>query len=195
MLLTAGHCVWDITHRRWYSNWWFYPGYQYGASSLGAWSVRLASTTWNYYNNGTSADDMAIALVNKDSAGYTIVDRLGAHGISWNQPVNQYRRSFGYPITDSRWPGYTADGEDLRYCYGTDTYYSSGSFAGELNLSCRMTGGASGGSWLTNVQSNWLGYANSVNSNKGGIGAAYAYYMFGPYFGNEEVQVYNSWKS
>lgn len=195
MVLTAGHCVWNTSARRWYSNWLFYPGYQYGASSSGVWSYRLASTTNNYYNYGYSKEDMAIVLLNRNSAGQTIVDRVGAHGISFNQAVGQYRYSFGYPITDSRWPGYTANGEDMRYCYGYDYYYSSGSFAGQMNLTCRMTGGASGGPWLTNIQSNWLGYANSVNSNKGGIGSAWAYYMFGPYFGNEELAVYNAWRA
>jgi hypothetical protein len=196
LLLTAGHCVWDIGNRRWYTNVWFHPGYQYGANaSLGTWSARLLSTTWNYYNTGASADDMAIVLLNRNSSGYGIVDWVGAHGIAFNQATGYYRSSFGYPATDWRWPGYVADGEDLRYCQNYDTYYTSGSFAGQLLISCRMTGGSSGGPWLHNVQSNWLGYANSVNSNKGGIGAAWAYYMFGPYFGSQESAVFQAYRA
>lgn len=191
-LLTAGHCVWNASARRWYQNLWFYPGYQYGASSLGAWSVRNISTTWNYFNYGTSADDMAAVVVNRDGSNRSIVDVTGAMGTTFNGPTNQYRWSFGYPVTDWRWPGYTADGEDARWCYGTDWYYSSGSFAGQNYLPCSMTGGASGGPWLTNVRSDWLGWVNSVNSNKGGIGAGWAQVMFGPYFGNEELQVFNT---
>jgi V8-like Glu-specific endopeptidase len=192
LVLTAGHCVWDTANRRWYTNAWFFPGYENGKTPNAAWPVRLQSTTWNYYNSGASADDMAIVLVTKDSSGTALVNRVGGHGIAFNQPVNQFRTAFGYPITDSRWPGWTSDGEDMYYCQGTDSYFSGGSFAGQMLLGCRMTGGASGGPWLTNAQSNWLGYAQSVNSNKGGIGSAWAGLMFGPYMGSEESAVFQS---
>jgi hypothetical protein len=195
LVLTAGHCVWDIGHRRWYTNAYFVPGYENGREPFGRWPVRLVSTTWNYFNHGTSADDMAIALVTRNSSGTALVNRVGGHGIAFNQPVNQFRTSFGYPITDWRWPGWTSDGQDMYYCQGTDSYFSSGSFAGQMLLGCRMTGGASGGPWLTNVQWNWLGYAQSVNSNKGGIGAAWAGLMFGPYMGAEESAVFQSYRN
>lgn len=189
-LITAGHCVWNTSTRQWYTNVWFAPGYQYGATQ-GWYSARTMSTTWNYYNSGTSADDMGAVVVNAGSNG-RIVDVLGGHGSWFNGATNQYRTSLGYPITDWRWPGYTANGEDARYCQGTDYYYGSGTFAGQNYLGCRMTGGASGGPWLTWVQSNWMGYVNSVNSNKGGIGSSWAGVMFGPYFNNPELQVFNT---
>lgn len=194
LVLTAGHCVFNIGTRSWYTNLWFYPGYENG-KNLGAWSARQFSTTSNYYSSGASADDMAVVLVNRDSAGVPLVNRVGGHGIAFNQPVNQVRTSFGYPITDSRWPGFTASGEDMYYCQGTDTYVSTGAQAGQMWLSCRMTGGASGGPWLTSVASNWMGTANSVNSNKGGIGSAWADYMFGPYMGSQESSVFQYWRA
>jgi hypothetical protein len=189
-VITAGHCVVNASTRQWYTNHVFYPGYQYGGL-LGAWPVRYKVVTGNYYWTGASADDMAAVVVRPDALGTRIVNKLGGHGAWFNASVGNYRTSLGYPITDSRWPGYTADGQDARYCQGTDYYYSSGSFAGQLHLYCRMTGGASGGPWLTWVQSNWMGYVNSVNSNKGGIGAAWANRMFGPYFNNQELAVFN----
>lgn len=189
-LITAGHCVWDATNRRWYTNLQFYPGYQYGATQ-GVYYAKTYSTTWNYYNYGTSADDMGAVVVYPRN-GVAIVNALGGHGAWFNRSTNQFRTSLGYPITDWRWPGYTANGEDARYCQGTDYYYGSGTFAGQNYLNCRMTGGASGGPWLTWVNGSWMGYVNSVNSNKGGIGAAWANVMFGPYFDNKELQVFNT---
>lgn len=194
LVLTAGHCVFNTATRSWYTNVWFYPGYENG-KNLGAWPARQLATTNNYYASGAFADDMAVVLVNRDSAGVPLVSRVGGHGIAFNQPVNQVRTSFGYPLTDSRWPGFTASGEDLYYCQGTDNYVSTGTQAGQMWLSCRMTGGASGGPWLTNVASNWMGTANSVNSNKGGIGSAWAGYMFGPYFGSAESNVFQYWRT
>jgi V8-like Glu-specific endopeptidase len=192
LVLTAGHCVYDVANRRWYTNSFFVPGYENGQRPFGTWTVRVQSTTRNYFDTGASADDMAAVVVNRSSAGVALVNQVGGHGISFNQPVNQFRTSFGYPITDSRWPGWVSSGEDMYYCQGVDTYFSTGSFAGQMLLSCRMTGGASGGPWLTNVQSNWLGYAQSVNSNKGGIGAAWAGLMFGPYMDGQEAAVYQA---
>jgi hypothetical protein len=191
LVLTAGHCVYDVGNRRWYTNSFFVPGYENGARPYGAWTVRIQSTTRNYFNTGASADDMAAVVVNRN-AGVALVNRVGGHGISFNQPVNRFRTSFGYPITDWRWPGWTSSGEDMYYCQGTDSYFSSGAFAGQMLLGCRMTGGSSGGPWLTNVRSDWLGYAQSVNSNKGGIGAAWAGLMFGPYMGAQEAAVYQA---
>lgn len=193
-VLTAGHCVWDITNRRWYTQLWFYPGYENGAR-LGAWQVRQMSTTSNYYNYGTSADDMAVVVVNRDSAGVPLVNRVGGQGIAFNQPVGVMRTSLGYPKTDSRWPGWTSAGEDLYYCQGRDTYYSSGSLAGQMVLSCRMTGGASGGPWLSNVPSTWLGTVTSVNSNKGWVGSQGAPWMFGPYMGAQELAVFQAYRA
>ncbi len=188
-VLTAGHCVWDTANARWFTNAVFYPGYENGAYGA-AFTVRRMSTTGNYYSGGYSADDMAVVVVNTDSAGRRLVDAFGGHGIAFNQNVNMMRTSFGYPVTDWRWPGFTATGEDMYYCQGADSYYSTGSFAGQMVISCRMTGGASGGPWLSNVAQNWMGTAMSVNSNKGGTGAAWADWMFGPYMGAQEQQVF-----
>lgn len=193
-VLTAGHCVWDIANRRWYTQLWFYPGYENGAR-LGAWQVRQMSTTSNYYSYGSSADDMAVVVVNRDSAGVALVDRVGGQGIAFNQAVGVMRTSLGYPLTDSRWPGWTSSGEDLYYCQGRDTYYSTGSQAGQMLLSCRMTGGASGGPWLSNVASSWLGTVTSVNSNKGWTGAQGAPWMFGPYMGAQELAVFQAYRA
>ena len=189
-VITAGHCVVNASTKQWYQHLWFYPGYQYGAP-LGAWSAKTFGTTGNYYYSGASADDMAAVVVNPDSLGRRIVNRLRGHGAWFNGTVGNYRTSLGYPVTDWRWPGYTANGEDARYCQGTDYYYSSGTWAGQMFLSCRMTGGSSGGPWLTWVNGSWMGYVNSVNSNKGGIGASWASVMFGPYFNNSELNVFN----
>ncbi len=153
------------------------------------------STTSNWYYNTAFADDMRVVVVKRDSAGVPLVNRVGGQGIAFNQPVGMMRTAFGYPKTDSRWPGWTSSGEDLYYCQGRDTYISSGSQAGQMVLNCYMTGGASGGPWLSNVQSTWYGTAMSVNSNKGWLGAQGAAWMFGPYMGSQESAVFQAYRA
>ncbi len=189
LLLTAGHCVFSPGTRQWYTNLWFYPGYENG-KHLGAWPVRQVATTNNWFNRLAWADDMAIALVSRDSSGGAIANRLGGHGIAFNGNVNATRTAFGYPVTDPRFPGFTASGEDLYYCQGVDTYYPSGAYTGQMSLPCRMTGGASGGPWLSNVRSDWLGTVTSVNSNKTNTGI-----MFAPYMGAQEQSVFQAYRA
>jgi len=191
-LVTAGHCVVNPSTKGWYTNSFFQPGYQYGASTMGTWYGRQMWTTSGYYYNAAYADDMAAVALSTNAKG-AIQNTTGSQGIWFNGPAGGLMRTaLGYPKTDSRWPGYTANGEDARYCQWTNTYYSSGTWAGQEYLPCYMTGGASGGPHLSWVNSSWMGYVNSVNSNKGGIGSSWRHVMFGPYFGNAEGAVYNA---
>lgn len=194
-VIVAGHCVWDSVNRRWYTNVQFVPATENGSAPYGVWPVRYMSTTGNYYSSALSADDMAAVVVNRDSQGRTLQSRVGSQGISFNQPVGQWRTSLGYPVTDQRWPGWVSSGKDMYYCQNTDTYYSSGTWAGQMWLPCRMTGGASGGPWLTGTNTSWIGYLNSVNSNKGYADSRGSGWMFGPYFGTAEANVWNAVKS
>ena len=200
LLLTAGHCVFrpdpDGDGRIqgngfWYEHFQFCPGYEYGCR-LGVWNYRTVSTTWSWYGgvNGyyDFRDDVAVLLMHPNSRGH-LVNYVGGHGISFNEPTNLYRWAFGYPASDSRWPNYSYSGEDLIYC-GNQSY-NDGTYAGTMWMNCTMTGGSSGGPWLTYVQSNWLGYVNSVNSHKPYGGP----WMSGPYFGSQESSLFNYWRN
>jgi len=195
MVLTAGHCVYSPDpdgdgrisgNGYWHQNVFFCPGYENGCQ-LGSYSRRLMTTTpsWFYGTGGGYdwGDDIGIVLVNPNGNGQ-IVPFTGAQGIEFNATAQRFVWAFGYPASDYRWPAYTYSGEDLIYCPGTTIPVDGNHSA----LPCTMTGGASGGPWLTDVNySNWLGYVNSVNSHKPWGGA----YMGGPYFGNAELNLYN----
>ena len=114
---------------------------------------------------------------------------VGGHGITFNQSVGLYRHSFGYPAPDSRFPPFqtTYNGEDLAYCPAYDTYDTYG----VMKIDCTMTGGASGGPWITSPRSDWMGFVNSVNSHK----AWGSYFMGGPYFGQAESDLFQYWRS
>lgn len=195
LVLTAGHCVFSpdpdgngrITgNGYWHQHVQFCPGYENGCK-LGVYGARFLTTTpsWFYGSGGNYewGDDTAIALVNPNSNGY-LVNYTGGQGITWNAPANQTRWAFGYPGSDSRWPEYSYSGEDLIYCGGSSWAVTANHYA----MRCTMTGGSSGGAHLSYVNSsNWIGYANGVNSHKPWGGA----YMGSPYFGGAEGNLYN----
>ncbi|WP_281964126.1 hypothetical protein [Serinicoccus marinus] len=83
--------------------------------------------------------------------------------------------AFGYPAASPD------DGEELWRCSGVAGQDTRGTT--DHRLPCSMTGGSSGGGWITG------GVLNSVNS--------FGYQgerdvMYGPYFGSTAQQVYNA---
>lgn len=202
LVLTAGHCVYSPDpdgngsisgNGYWHQSFMFCPGYESGCR-LGVWNYRTASTTWSWYGGFGSAkrydfrDDVAVLLVSPNSRG-NVVNVVGGQGITFNAPTGLYRYAFGYPVSDWRWPEYSYSGEDLIYCPGYDS--NDGNIPGTMWMNCTMTGGSSGGPWLSYVGSNWLGYVNSVNSHKPYGGR----WMSGPYFDNPEGQLFNYWRN
>src|SRR5215203_1242803 len=165
LVLTAGHCVLNTITNRWSTNVQFCPGYQFGCK-LGSWQALRLGTTGSWYNSTSTnyhwEDDIGIVKVAYNSNRGYLVNSVGGQGITFNQSTNLYRSAFGYPAPDSRFPQYNNNGEDLAYCQN----YSGYDGYGQLFIPCTMTGGASGGPWLSFVGSNWLGYANGVNSHK-----------------------------
>jgi V8-like Glu-specific endopeptidase len=182
-VVTAGHCVYDVRNRRFYTKIRFVPGTENGSAPYGVWPARLVGTTPAWASGGAYRDDIGVVVV-KTLDQRRIADVVGAHGIAFNQPVNQWRTLLGYPVTDPRFPGWESSGYDLYYCQGTDVYHAAGSAGGQLEVPCRMTGGSSGGPWLTAADDSWMGTLQTVNSN----GPADA--MFAPYFDGPEAQLY-----
>jgi hypothetical protein len=193
IVITAGHCAYNPDpdnnglvsgNGRWYQNFQFCPGYENNCK-LGIWTAKRVTTTnsWFYGVNGRYSwiDDVAAVQVNLNANSRRLVNVVGGHGISFNASTGAFRSAFGYPLTDSRWPEYTYSGQDLVYCQGRDTYYTS-----VMRIPCTMTGGSSGGPWLRDVNSSWLGILNSVNSHKAWGGP----YMGGPYFGAAESRLF-----
>jgi hypothetical protein len=184
LVATAGHCVYDPFTGVWSENILFCPGYERGCK-LGVWRARNVFTTNNWFGAGDLNDDMAVVLVSPNESGY-LVDVVGGQGITFNENVGLGRHAFGYPVSDSRWPAYRYSGEDLIYCPGTDSYAS-----GSIVIPCTMTGGASGGPWISGFDASGLGYVNGINSNKPGPRRTGAKIMASPYLGAAEAGLFN----
>jgi hypothetical protein len=194
-LVTAGHCVYDSG---WAKAGWFCPGYQAGRCPLGSWPVRRFITTNQYVNRSDSRYDFALALTKsryrRGGSWHrgTVGSIAGTQGIAFNQTASAYRWALGYPTTDSRWPGARYDPRYLTWCPQRESSWQPGE--GMLFIWCGMTGGSSGGPWISWPNAEWIGYVNSLQSHKGCKGNRCADYDYGPYFGNEIEAVWSYWQ-
>jgi V8-like Glu-specific endopeptidase len=178
-VMTAGHCV--KLGGAWHTNWVFVPGYNSGNAPYGTWTARATLATPQWAASEDINYDVGAAVVNLLN-GSALTDVVGAQGIAFNQARGQAMYAFGYPAASPY------DGTRLIYCSGVtfnDFFLSMG-----IGMDCNMTGGASGGPWFQQFsESTGTGIQNSVNSFKYNF---FPNWMFGPYFGTDAQNVYNT---
>jgi V8-like Glu-specific endopeptidase len=182
-IITAGHCCYDSTTKKWNinDNFIFIPAYQSGAQPYGKWAARLmtAYTAWTV--NEKYNYDVCFVNLHKNSKGQHIQDLQGAEGIGANYPRNALVYSFGYPVN-------LAHGEIMQYCSAktASSVYGHG-YVGQT-IPCDMTGGCSGGPWLQNFDiSTGMGITTSLNSFT--INSI-SNHMNGPYFDSSIWSLY-----
>ncbi|MFC5825095.1 trypsin-like serine peptidase [Nonomuraea insulae] len=179
VVITAGHCVKidGAAHR----NWVFVPAFDDGQRPFGTWVATAMFTTQQWNANEDINFDVA-AVVVAPLNGRTLTDVVGGQGVAFNQARQRQMFAFGYPAADP------FDGSELIYCSGrsfNDTVMTT-----DQGLRCNMTGGSSGGPWFQNFnESTGLGWLNSVNSFTYNFAPNF---MFGPFFGDEAMAVYQA---
>ena len=187
---TAGHCVRQAGSGGRLGpkvrNWVFAPAYQNGYAPRGVWAAKYTNTTggWAYY--GSYGDDAGAVVVYPSSNGTRLANYVGSLGITWNQPVRQNWRAFGYPAYDLRAPSMNFNGMYNYMCTAPTaalTNYNA------MGIGCDMTGGSSGGAWTIGLSSSG-GWVNSVNSHKNFRDQPKA--MYGPYQGTAEANLFNA---
>jgi hypothetical protein len=174
VVTTAGHCVKDGAGS-WATNWAFVPAYNNGARPYGTWTARNLVTTNAWATQTDINYDGGFAVMNALNGRY-LTDVVGGQGIAFNQPRGLYYNAYGYPAAAP------FNGQTLQSCAG---YAQNDIYGGTQSqrIPCNMTGGSSGGPWLTS------GLINSVNSfGYNGVRNQ----MFGPYFGSAIQSAYNT---
>jgi V8-like Glu-specific endopeptidase len=173
VVFTAGHCVHEGHH--WLGHKWvFVPGYDHGERPFGVFAAKWLGTTPQWLAHGNENYDVGAAVVTRNERGQRLAEAVGADGIAWNLPPAQTFDVYGYPVA----PPF--DGSSLQHCpetpfEGHDLF--SFLYSGPLNLAveCNVTGGASGGGWVTSGGAldgvTTYGYPDNPSTD------------FGPYFG------------
>ncbi|HLI08906.1 MAG TPA: hypothetical protein VKV40_20250 [Ktedonobacteraceae bacterium] len=156
---TAGHCVVEGgsgSSPDWYTNWIFCPQYFKGSTPYGCWAEYEAWTWSDWINSGSLEDDFGDVAVYNNSYGYgNLVNVVGGTGWAYNYSPSKTFTDLGYPA-ESPYNG------NLMYsCKSTGTGYSYDDGT-VVETTCDMTGGCSGGPWLTSIKG-VFGYVNGHN--------------------------------
>ncbi|MGH8876087.1 MAG: trypsin-like serine peptidase [Stackebrandtia sp.] len=163
VLATARHCGFENNGR----NYRFAPDYESGNTPHGWWDWKSAG--WTSGGDGVAFDYAFIVLNKKD--GRTVTDAVGSSGIAFNNAIDRDAQITGIPgATDA-----------VFNCNGKA--YTNGNNQQLMDDCNGMSGGASGGAWLQDMDGN-SGY--QVGTYFGSVGDAAA----GSYFGNEAMEVW-----
>jgi hypothetical protein len=175
LVTTAGHCV-NEGPGAYVTNFAFVPKYENGSRPYGTFTANSLVTTEQWRTSGDFNHDIGFATMNP-LGGKTLVATVGAsYPIAFNLGYNLTFDAYGYPAATPY------DGQTLWRCSGPTTKDTRGST--DNRLPCSMTGGSSGGGWITPG-----GYLNSLNSF-GYRGEKNV--MYGPYFGSVEEALYQT---
>jgi hypothetical protein len=174
LVFTAGACVHQGSggfDSGWYTNVVFVPGYRNGSAPYDRWYAKERWTNSAWANSADQGYNYG-AVVFYPNAGRRLVDVVGANGMRWNEPVERYTYTFGYPSSRK---GKYAKSDALHYCSGTPS--GSGVFdPRKINLKCDFPvdesggwrrGDALGGPWVKDINSEegW-GYLHSITTEK-----------------------------
>lgn len=173
VVTTAGHCVHEGDGGSFATHFAFVPAYYNGLRPFGTWTAEALFTTRAWAQSGDFTYDVGFAVLNENARGQSLTEVVGGYPIAFNLPRGLTYTAYGYPA------GAPFDGQRLYSC--TDTASPDPRGSGDHAITCGMTGGSSGGGWITN------GVLNSVNSF-GYTGDPTT--MYGPYFGDRIQAVY-----
>jgi len=194
-VLTAAHCVFDQKKQKFATMWMFIPDfdrnptYTCANTMLGCWN-KVAIVTRSEF---TSARRLTISALQHDWA-FVVVGGGGKSGVNaqLDAAVSLSGSQTGLQLANSSYAngtvmtaiGYPAaapyNGNNLTYCQnpiGRD----AGTGNVTYKMSCRMTGGSSGGPWVINAASGFGATATSLNS----YGYTGDTNMYGPIFGSD----------
>jgi len=187
IVVTAAHCVYDISRGKFVDNFVFAPGYDRGNSPFGRWTFRRAVVRREWIDDVPEVMnwDVGYALMGTLN-GQHIANVVGSQSIAFNNQRGTYRHIFGYPCN-------IQNCEALIESEGTALVYPDPKFLGEGTPSRGMGGGASGGPTLANFDTD-TGRGTQVSVLSFSISTVQNV-LWGPYFGNDARDLYNSIES
>jgi len=160
VIVTAGHCVYSRSTKKFITSATFIPAYRDGAAPYGQFPAVNVKTLQGWVTTGQRRYDVAVLRLGKNSAGKNVTSYTGVLGKSWNYGDKQVHHALGYP-------GNIGGGNKLELCVSESDQQGAGCQGNlVLRMGCSMKHGASGGPWIRGYRNgNWV---NSVVSGYDG---------------------------
>jgi V8-like Glu-specific endopeptidase len=172
---TAGHCV-NEGPGSFYTNFLFVPAYRDGAAPYGSFAGPTLLTTSGWQANGEFGVDVGAAVVGRNASGQTLAQAVAERSPVFNAARNQSYTLYGYPAAKR------FNGQRMRVCSTAWSRDDTSAIPATMGVSCDMTGGSSGGGWVTSsgavASVISYGYASLKNV------------LFGPHQESEAQQLY-----
>jgi V8-like Glu-specific endopeptidase len=174
---TAGHCV-NEGPGAFYENFLFVPAYRDGSAPYGKFAGSTLLTTSSWEASGEWGVDVGAAVVGVNGDGETLSEAVEVSPLVFGAPRNQAYAIYGYPAAKK------FSGQRMRVCETSWLMDDSSATPATMGATCDMTGGSSGGPWVTST-----GAVASVVS--------YGYrslrnVLFGPHLESEAQSLYSA---
>lgn len=195
IVLTAGHCAWSQgAPGAFVTNWAFYPNYDGGnrtAWYASALVIRSEFSSQTTFNNIALANDWASAVLQTGGQNPASLPDLNFQNVAKNSyDLNTAGFSTGYTSFAFGYPQ-AAPFDGLTLKYAGATIFIDANTKTTWGMNSSMTGGASGGPWLSNGTSTTVnavtGKLSSLNSYKYNLDTTK---MYGPFFGTKTAATY-----
>ncbi len=199
IVLTAGHCATENDGATAATNWLFIPSfdtaptYTCSATTYGCWVADALYSDKAFYTAGAFNDtavqhDWSFAVVSTGGkSGGAQLDATvgGSFNIAYSGvSAGNVLSAFGYPAAGKY------HGKDLVYCkgpLGTDANTGDTTWS----MGCNMTGGSSGGPWVTTTTTNYT-YGTTTLRSLNSYGYSGVTKMFGPKFNSNTQAVFTA---
>lgn len=197
VVLTAGHCIYDNATQAFVTNFMFYPDYDSNPNqdcaltTYGCWTAtalvgHYGFTSQTGFTNQATNYDWGFAVMGAGGkSGTSQLDTtVGSFplAVSGFTAAGNQAYAFGYPAAAPY------AGADLTYCSGAIAQDSSNNNSTWGLTTCTMTGGASGGPWMSGFSTD-RGSLSSLNSYKY---TSSANGMYGPKFNVNTSDTFNA---
>ena len=174
---TAGHCV-NEGPGAFYTNFMFVPAYRDGAAPYGRFAGPTLLTTNGWRTSGQFGVDVGAAVVSTNESGQTLADAVAELPPVFNSTRNQAYSLYGYPAAGK------FSGQRMYVCNTAWSRNDTSATPATMGVPCNMTGGSSGGGWLTSTGAvaSVVSYGYSSLKNV----------LFGPHLETEAQQLYTT---
>jgi hypothetical protein len=139
---TAGHCL-NEGPGDFFTNFLFVPAYRDGAAPYGSFAAPTLVTTAGWRKRGEFGVDLGAAVVATNESGQSLSDAVAEFPLVFGSARKQSYQVYGYPAA----PPF--NGQRLRVCNTAWLMNDTSTRPATIGVPCDMTGGSSGGGWVT----------------------------------------------